>query len=76
MTLEGGQGITRIWLTEFLDDALPGVLARCAEGEKNLVSDFVRLVEMQRHLFPEKAEPKTVAWVENQEEESELIYGS
>jgi hypothetical protein len=58
-------GVTREWLDEFLRLALPEVMKKCREAKPPVVADLVRLVELDRKLFPVKQAPRQVIWVDN-----------
>jgi hypothetical protein len=59
------QRLKKIWLKEFLRRALPEVLKKCREANPPQVADLIRLVEMERKLFPVAKIEREVIWVDH-----------
>jgi hypothetical protein len=64
MSEETRPPISAEWLDEMLEAALPGVLERCVKGKQSLVADFIRLMELDRRLWPPEPVERDVEWLD------------
>ena len=65
------EGLSAEWLDDFLRRALPHVLNKCAEAKPVVVADLVRLVLLEREMFPPVEVPRQIIWVDNLDAEIE-----
>jgi hypothetical protein len=68
MNDEMPEGLSGEWLDEFLERALPHVLKKCAEAKPVVVADLVRLIQLEREMFPAPEVKREIVWVDNLDE--------